>query len=120
MINRNEESKATIYVRVPARIQRRARVKALSDGINMAQRAGAVSTRNGRRGVTMTVLPLVLTPQHLIEFLSKDKSEIYRALQAGQVPGACRAGKRWYIARDRFLAAATGQAIQSKPEFLRQ
>jgi predicted HicB family RNase H-like nuclease len=37
LVNEQEESKATIYVRVPSQIHRRARVQALNEGINMGQ-----------------------------------------------------------------------------------
>lgn len=59
-------------------------------------------------------LPIVLTPEQLVEFLGWDRSELYRAMREGRVPGAYRAGKRWYIGRDRFLKAATGTNGRSK------
>jgi predicted HicB family RNase H-like nuclease len=37
MANEQEPSKATIYVRIPSQLHRRARVQALNEGINMAQ-----------------------------------------------------------------------------------
>ena len=37
MINEQEPSKATIYVRIPSQLHRRARVQALNEGITMAQ-----------------------------------------------------------------------------------
>jgi predicted HicB family RNase H-like nuclease len=37
MVNEQETSKATIYVRIPSQLHRRARVQALNEGINMAR-----------------------------------------------------------------------------------
>lgn len=63
----------------------------------------------------MTIeLPIVLTPEQLVAFLGWDRSELYRAMREGRVPGAYRAGKRWYIGRDRFLKAVTGSCGKSK------
>lgn len=37
LVNEQEPSKATIYVRISAQLHRKARVQALNEGINMAQ-----------------------------------------------------------------------------------
>ena len=55
----------------------------------------------------MRMLPIVMTAAQLIEVLGQDKADVYRALQAGKIPGAYRAGKRWYIGRDHFFKAIT-------------
>lgn len=60
----------------------------------------------------MNTLPIVMTAGQLIELLGQDGSEVYRALQAGKIPGAFKAGKRWYIGRDRFLKAITTGAVK--------
>jgi hypothetical protein len=60
-------------------------------------------------------LPIVLTPKQLQEFLGLDKGELNLALREGRIVGAYRAGKRWYVARDRFLRAATQTYGKSKP-----
>ena len=59
-------------------------------------------------------LPIVLTPKQLQEFLGLDKAEVSLALRQGRIAGAYRAGRRWYVARDRFLRAATQTFSKSK------
>lgn len=63
----------------------------------------------------MNELPIVMTPKQLQEFLGLDKAEVSLALREGRIAGAYRAGRRWYIARDRFLKAATQTIGKSKP-----
>ena len=57
----------------------------------------------------MKELTIVMTADQLIEFLAKDRAEVYRALRAGKIPGAYKAGHRWCISRDQFMRAVTGQ-----------
>lgn len=63
----------------------------------------------------MKRLPIVLTAPQLIEFLGQDKADIYRSLRAGKIPGAYLAGNRWYIGRDTFLKAVTGETDLPNP-----
>lgn len=58
----------------------------------------------------MIELPIVLTVDQLAEFLGRDRSELCRAIRAGRVPGAYRAGKRLFIGRDTFLKSFTRAA----------
>ena len=64
----------------------------------------------------MKELPIIMTADQLIEFLGKDHVEVYRALRAGKIPGAYKAGTRWYISRDQFMKAVTGQGNQPKTD----
>ena len=52
-------------------------------------------------------LSLVLTPEQLSEFLGIDRKELCKAMRAGRIPGAYRAGTRWYIGRNKFLKSMT-------------
>ena len=60
-------------------------------------------------------LPIVLTPKQLGDFLGLDKAELSKALRAGRIPGARKAGKRWFIGRDRFLKSVVEANGKSKP-----
>jgi len=48
-----------------------------------------------------------LTPEQLSEFLGIDRKELCKAMRAGRIPGAYRAGTRWYISRNKFLKSMT-------------
>lgn len=60
-------------------------------------------------------LPIVMTSKQLQEFLGLGKAEANLALREGRIVGAYRANRRWYVARDRFLRAATQTYDKSKP-----
>jgi predicted site-specific integrase-resolvase len=60
------------------------------------------------------LLPLVLTPEQLSEFLGIDRADLCKAMRAGRIPGAYRAGTRWFIGRNNFLKSVTGATTMPK------
>lgn len=64
----------------------------------------------------MKTLPDVLTIQQLADFLGQDRADQYRVIGAGKIPGAFRAGKRWYVGRDSYLKAITGGRKKPMPK----
>jgi len=59
-------------------------------------------------------LPLVLTPEQLSEFLGMDRADLCRAMRDGRIPGAYRAGKRWFVGRNKFLKSVTDTSTKPR------
>jgi hypothetical protein len=63
----------------------------------------------------MKTLPDVMTVEQLAAFLGQDKHDLYKAIKAGKISGACRRGKRWFVGTEVFLRAVTGGRKKPRP-----